>query len=232
MQAKALEIASHVTHPVTVAALALVFAATAFGLAMKARKTRLAWLLAAAIITLGLGPLAASTYLQSRGVYRIRVVVNGLDGQPVDNAEVTASIGGEVKKAAGSWELEVPVQTRPADGKITVYASVKDSYLAGHTDYALTDEFYPTVPVRLDHLPSVSLRGMVTDEAGRSVPGARVSIPGNPEIVITDEAGNFSIPAHAAYGQRVVVHAEKNGLIADRAFPAGVSQAELKLHKP
>ncbi len=228
----ALEVASHVTHPVTVAAIALVLAASAFGLAMKARKTRIAWLLGSALIVLGLAPLIASTYLESRGVYRINVLVVGLDGQPVDDAEVSALPPGQIKKAAGTWELDVSPQTRPADGRISIYASVKDAYLAGSTNYTLQDEFNPTVKVLLQNLPPVPLRGIVKDMEGRSAPGVRVSIPGYAEVAVTDAGGNFSVPSHKAYGQQVTVHAEKNGLIADRSFPAGVDGAELRLHRP
>src|ERR1022692_1082778 len=94
MQEEALRLASHITHPVTVAAFALVFAAFALGAALKNKKPRLAVILAIAIVVLGLAPLAASTFLQSRGVYRVRVIVLGLDKQPVHDAEVT-SMGGE-----------------------------------------------------------------------------------------------------------------------------------------
>ena len=130
MQEEALKLASHITHPVTVAAFALVFAAFALSASLKAKKPRLAVILAIAIVLLGLAPLAASTFLQSRGVYRVRVIVLGLDKQPVHDAEVT-TMGGEIKKADGSWELEIPPQTRPADGKLSLFASVKDAFLAG-----------------------------------------------------------------------------------------------------
>jgi len=75
MQEQALKIASHITHPATVAAFALVFASSAFALALRAKKPRIAWVLAAGIIALGLAPLAASTFLQSQGLYRVRVTV-------------------------------------------------------------------------------------------------------------------------------------------------------------
>jgi hypothetical protein len=82
VQDQALKIASHITHPVTIAAFALVFAATALALALRAKKPRIAWVLATGIIILGLAPLAASTFLQSRGIYRVRVGCrHGLDAK-------------------------------------------------------------------------------------------------------------------------------------------------------
>jgi hypothetical protein len=55
MQQEAVEIASHITHPVTVAAVGLVLAASALTIAMKAKRTRLAWLLAGILAVLACG---------------------------------------------------------------------------------------------------------------------------------------------------------------------------------
>jgi hypothetical protein len=123
MQEQALKIASHITHPASVAAFALVFAAAAFALALRSKKPRIAWSLAIGIIILGLAPLAASTLLQSRGVYRVRVVVLGRDRLPVDDAHVTSSIGGEPKRVENGWEFDIPPQSRPADGELKLFAS-------------------------------------------------------------------------------------------------------------
>lgn len=228
MQEEALKLASHITHPVTVAAFALVFAAFALRAALKAKRPLLAVILAIAIVVLGLAPLAASTFLQSRGVYRVRVVVLGLDKQPVPDAEVTSI--GEIKKAHGSWELEVPPQTRPADGKLSLFASVKDAFLAGSSTLVLAGDYYPTATIQLAPLPEVIFRGIVKDELGRSVAGAHVSISGYQDIATTNEMGNFELPAHAADGEMVSVHAEKGNLVANLSVPAG-APAELVLRK-
>jgi hypothetical protein len=229
MQEEALKLASHITHPVTVAAFALVFAAFALGMALKAKRPRLAVILAIAIVVLGLAPLAASTFLQSRGVYRVRVIVLGLDKQPAHDAEVT-SMGGEIKKADGSWELEVPPQTRPADGKLALFASVKNAFLAGNSTLVLADDYYPTATIQLAPLPEVIFRGIVKDALGKSVAGAHVSISGYQDIATTNEMGNFELPAHAGEGQMVSVHAEKGNLVEDLSVPAGAT-AELVLRK-
>ena len=230
MQEKALEIASHITHPVTVAAFALVFAAFSFALSIKAKKPRIAWLLAIAIMILGLAPLLASTFLESQGIYRVHIVVVGPDEQPLNDAEITTSIGGEIKKASGGWELDIPPQVRPADRKVTIYA-VKDGFVPGSSTLFLVDDFYPPARVPLKALPEVMIRGIVTDPSGRSVAGARVSIPGY-DTVISDEAGNFALHAHAPYGKMVTVHAEKGKLLANLPEPAGYTQINVKLHAP
>jgi hypothetical protein len=65
---KALEIASSITHPVTVAVVAAVLAAYLCTVAIKKRRSRIIWFLAAVVLILGLAPLISSTYLQSWGV--------------------------------------------------------------------------------------------------------------------------------------------------------------------
>jgi len=49
-----------------VAAFAMVFAAMALLLALKAKKPRIAWLLTAALLVLGISPLVSATFLASR----------------------------------------------------------------------------------------------------------------------------------------------------------------------
>jgi hypothetical protein len=232
MQEKALEMASRITHPVTVAAFALVFAAFAFGLALKARKPRIAYVLALAIVLLGLAPLLASTFLQSKGVYRIRVVVLGLDSQPVQDAELLTSIGTQIKRAEGNSELELTPQTLPPDRKLTVFASKRDAFLAGSATLTLSDNYYQTLSIPLKPLPHMTVRGIVTDAYGRSQAGVRVTVPGYSNVAVTDASGNFELPAHAPYGQVVRVHAEKGSYLADMSTPAGNGQIELRLHLP
>jgi hypothetical protein len=231
MQEEALKLASHITHPVTVAAFALVFAATAFGLALKSKKPRIAWLMAAAIIVLGLAPLATSTFLQSRGVYRVRVIVLGPDRQPVSDADVTSSVGGEVKKGNGSWELDIPPQTRPADGRVRLFASITDAFLTGKGTLILADDYYPTVSIEMTSDTSATVRGVVVDEKRRSVAGAHVSILGYEEEAVTKETGNFVLSAHVAEGQMVEIRAQKGDLVADVSVPAGRVPIELILRR-
>jgi hypothetical protein len=232
MQEKALEIASHITHPVTIAAFALVFAAGAFGLALRAKKPRIAWILAAGIIVLGLAPLAASTFLQSRGVYRVRVVVLGPDQSPVEDAHVSSSTGGEPKKVESGWEFDIPPQTRPADGKVILFASVKNSFLSGRSTLVLAQDYYPTTTIQLASDTSAMLRGVVVDEHRKSIAGATVSIAGYTDVTTTDNMGNFVLPAHAAEGQIVQVRAQKDQLVGSVSVPAGRLPVELVVKRP
>ena len=131
MWEKALEIASHINHPEAVAAFSAVLAAITLGLSLRAKKPRIAAVLATGIIVLGAAPLASSVFLQSRGIYRVRVVVLGLDKFPVDDAQVISSNGGEQKKIEGGCEFDILPQLRPADGKLKLFASEKNAFLAG-----------------------------------------------------------------------------------------------------
>jgi hypothetical protein len=224
MWEKALEFASHITHPGTIALFAAVLAAYLFSIAIKKRQSRISWLLAIVVLILGLSPLLSSTYLQSRGLYVVRVFVLGVDKQPVDDARVTSSNGGEAKKIGGGWEFDIPPQSRPADGKLKLFASEKNAFLGGSSTLILDKDYFPAVEIRLEHDTSAVVRGTVLDDRGRSVAGARVSIAGYPDVAVTNAEGNFfDLPAHAADGQMVQVRAEKDRLVGTLSVPAGTS---------
>jgi hypothetical protein len=221
MQEQALRIASHIPHHGLMAALALILAAIAFALAHRTKRPLPAWILAAGIIVLGLAPFAASTFLQSRGVYHVQVVVLEPDQSPVDIAQVKSSNGGEVKMVEGGWELDISPQTRPADGRVTLLASVKDEFLKGSSTLVLAQDYYPNATIQMVADTSAIVRGVVVDEHLGAVAGATVSIAHYPDVAVTDKMGNFVIPAHAGKGQMVEVRAQKDQLTGRLAAPAG-----------
>jgi hypothetical protein len=221
MEEQALKIASHIGHPVTVAAFALVIAASVFALVLRAKRPLMAWIVAAGIIVLGVAPFAASAFLQSRGVYHVQVVVVGPDRSPVEIAQVKSSNGGELKMVEGGWELDIPPQTRPVDGKVTLFASVKDEFQKGRSTLVLAQDYYPTATIQLVADTSAMVRGVVVDEDLRAVAGATVSIAGYSDVAVTDRKGNFVLPAHAGKGQMVEVRAQKDQLTGRLSAPAG-----------
>jgi len=221
MEEQALKIASHIGHPVTVAAFALVIAASVFALVLRAKRPLMAWIVAAGIIVLGVAPFAASVFLQSRGVYHIQVVVVGPDQSPVEIAQVKSSNGGELKMVEGGWELDIPPQTRPVDGKVTLFASVKDEFQKGRSTLVLAQDYYPTATIQLVAETSAMVRGVVVDEGLRAVAGATVSITGYSDVAVTDRKGNFVLPVHAGKGQMVEVRAQKDQLTGRLSAPAG-----------
>jgi hypothetical protein len=87
------------------------------------------------------------------------------------------------------------------------------------------------VTVRLVANTSAKVRGVVLDDAGKALEGVRVSVVGHEEeAVTTGPGGQFVLPAHAADGQQVQLHAEKDGYEAVSQFqPAGAFPATLIL---
>ena len=55
--------------------------------------------------------------LASRGVYRVRIIVLDPNKQPVNDAHVSSSTGGELKKVSENWEFDLAPEAKPADGK-------------------------------------------------------------------------------------------------------------------
>jgi hypothetical protein len=221
MQEQALKLAGHIGHPVAVAVVALVIAASVFGLLLRARKSVLAFVAATAIIILGVAPYVASAFLQSRNVYHVQVVLLRPDESPVDIAQVKSSNGGTLTMVAGGWQLDIPPQTRPADGKITLSASVKDEFLHGSSTLDLAQDYYPTATIQLVAETSAMLRGVVVNEDLGAISGATVSIDGYPDVAMTDQKGNFVLPAHAGKGQMVEVQAKKGQLTGHLSARAG-----------
>lgn len=144
-------------------------------------------------------------------IYRIRASVINPQGMPVDDAQVWSSLGGEVKKVVGGWELEIPAGRTPTDGKLTIYAAVPSAFLTGRAELLLAREYNPAVTVPLHRDTTARIRGLVVDESGVVVAGARVSIAGHDSVTTTDESGGFLLPANAADGQQILIHVEKAG---------------------
>src|ERR1019366_4215375 len=166
-------------------------------------------------------PFAASAYLQSRDVYHVQVVVVRPDQSPADIAQVKSSNNGALKMVAGGWELDIPAQNRPVDGKVTLSASVKDEFLKGKSTLVLAQDYYPTATIQLVADTSAMVRGVVVNEDLGAIAGATVSIAGYPEVAVTDQKGDFVLPAHAGKGQMVEVHAQKDQLTGPLSAPAG-----------
>jgi predicted ribosome-associated RNA-binding protein Tma20 len=217
-----LKIAGHIARPLTVAAIALVISASVFGLLFFwKKKPLLAAIAAVGIISLGVAPFVASSFLRSRGVYHVQVFVVRPDQSPVDIAQVKASNGGDLKMVEGGWELDITPQTRPADSKLTFSASVKDEFLKGGSTLILAQDYYPTATIQLVAETSAKVRGVVVDEDLRAVAGATVSIDGLSQVAVTDQKGNFALAAHAGNGQTVEIQAKKDQLVGHLSAPAG-----------
>lgn len=177
--------------------------------------------LSVAIAIVGISPLAARVFVQTRQVYHVRVTVLGSDHLPVSDADVTSSCGGEPKAVKGGWEFDIPPQAKPSDDQLTLFASESSSFLSGQANLALTDDYFPAVTIQLVPDKSAWVRGTVVDERGRAVAGADVSVSGYQDLSVTDNMGNFTLSAHAADGQIVTVRAQKGRRSGSLSVPAG-----------
>lgn len=163
-------------------------------------------------------------------LYRVRATVIDPQGMPVDDARVWSSLGGEAKKVAGGWQFDIPGGQKPMDGKLTVFAAVPSAFLKGRAELQLARDYNLAVTVPLQRDTAAKVRGLVVDESGRAVAGARVTIAGHDAVARTDEAGWFVLPANAADGQQVLLHVEKEGYKAlEQWHPAGDAPAHLPL---
>lgn len=172
--------------------------------------------------------------IESADVTRLRVLLLGPAGSPVEDAKVWTSVGGEPKQVAGGWEFDIPFSQLPADRKVTVHATKESAFLSGSEEVRLGNELSPSVTVRLAADASATVRGMVLDESGNALEGVRVNVVGHAgEATTTGPGGEFVLPAHAADGQQVQLHAEKAGHEAVTQFhPAGDFPATLTLETP
>ncbi len=222
LQIRALEAAGQVNNQW---AYLTAFAVLATFLAWKVHRTKpgLTWFLVVVATLLGLAAILAQLFPQIRGIYRVQITVVSPGGQQVNDAKVTSTIDGTKKKAEDTWQLDIAPQVRPADRKVTVYAQRPDAYQAGNTTFEFGNDYTPSVTIHLAALAPVTMRGTVRDDHGKSVSQARVSVSGYHNVAVTDDMGNFELPAHAAEGQLVALHAEKEELVADVTVPAGTN---------
>ncbi len=165
--------------------------------------------------------------------YRVRVMVLDTHQTPTSDVKVWSSIGGEPMKVEGGWLFVIAKDTKPIDGKLTFYASKDAAFLKGQTPLRLADDHNPSVTVQLENPRTANVIGIVEDDTQTAIAGATVSVIGyDAEAQVTKGSGNFSLPAHAADGQQVQVHAEKaNYHSANSWCPAGDTPCTILLQR-
>lgn len=167
-------------------------------------------------------------------IYRVRVTLIGPEKRPIDDADMWSTYGGEKMRVEGGLIFQIPAASIPKDGKLTLYASKDNAFLRGQGELQLGNEPNPVVIIEMTrHTTGVVVRGTVVDEVNNAVEGVRVSVSGHEsEAVVTKANGGFVLPAHAAVGQQVLLHAEKAGYKAVNQYhPAGDEPATIVLEK-
>lgn len=190
----------------------------------------------AAVMTSVVALLAAFIGLRGpstvTGIYRVRATVLDPSGRPVDEARVWSSMPAEPQRVAGGWEFNIPIETRPADGRLTIFATRDSAHLSGEAEVQLGNDRNPTVSIALKRDESASVSGMVQDAEGKALADVRVSVIGIQDHILTDAGGNFVLDIGAAEGEMVQVHAEKSGYAAlTQSHLAGAEPAVLVLDK-
>src|SRR5579859_7840698 len=213
---KLFEIAGKVSSAWSLAAFAII-ALVLLASKMKGRKVpAVAWWVVTAIVVIALAPIVAPAYLNSYGIYRVRVVVLDERKIPTNDAKVTCSVGGEVKKVEGGWECDIPSKTKPVDGKMQAYARIDEAFLTGNSELELKDDYSPVATIQLVPDTSALVLGIVTDDNNQPVEGARVGVVGyDSEGTVTKTGGGFSLSAHKAKGQQVQIFVFKEGYAAN-----------------
>jgi hypothetical protein len=206
---KIFEIASHITDPVT----ATVFAATFFGIALvmviRWKNQRIVILVAVCLFLVGLAPLAAVTFLSSKGVYHVRLVVIAPNNQLISDAEIKTSVGGEIKRTESGWEIDIPPQTKPADGEVRIYANVPSSFLKGQATAKLDRYYFQSIELHVSNFEFAKIHGQVLDETQHSVANADVTLPACSQSVKSDTHGLFEFDLCVPQGQMVTIRAQK-----------------------
>jgi hypothetical protein len=224
---KALEIASRLTHPYSIVAFGVVLLCSlGWGFLRAGRansRTAQGVLSIAGLMTVCLlAPVIASTLQAVKGIYHIRVVALGLNGQPVSDAKLTPPPGGELKRNESGWEFDLPQQSKPADNKLAFYSTAEDGALIGRESVVLTESFFPPpVIVQLKNAPYAAVSGNVVDQSDKSIQGASVSVEGLPNVAVTDGHGYFALPTTAHEGQSVRLRAEKGRRVTESYAIAG-----------
>jgi hypothetical protein len=213
-------------------AISALLAIVGFLLRKRGKKTGFAltavFVIALLIAILGLAPIVAPYYIMSRSIYRVRAIVLDVQKLPVDDANVTSSMGGEPKRVAGGWEFDIPAAAKPDDGKLTIYASLPSAFLTGRVEVRLAADFNPLATVQLARDTSARVRGVVVARSGHPVSGAKIGVVGYAsEAVITPANGDFNLVAHAAEGQQTELVVQKAGFLPTRKWcQAGEDHAQ------
>jgi hypothetical protein len=144
-------------------------------------------------------------------IYAVRVQVLDPEDRPVGGATISTSVGNEPQQLQnGWWEIEIPAEKVPADGKISLWAEHPE-WGAKRVDLRLGKHPNLRAEIRLME-PQTWLRGRVIDGNDRALPGVRVSRKdGIPGQAVTDAQGRFALKLSEMPGKRVRVQAEHTG---------------------
>jgi len=127
------------------------------------------------------------------------------------DAKVETSVKSIINGSGHLWNIEIQSSNLPSDRKVRVSAENKDAFLQGQKEVTLGEEPNPSVTLVMTRDRSARAFGRVIDKEQTPIAGALVYVIGHEnEVVYTGDKGQFELPAHAAYGETIHVHVEKN----------------------
>jgi hypothetical protein len=233
MLSKLFDAAIRVSNPWSLTALGIACVCLVVYLLVTKRFGKMARIVGIVAIVAIVVLVITSIYHSKIDIYRVRITVVGQQGTPVEDAKVWSSLGGEPKKVEGGWEFDIPAVLRPLDGRLTVWASVDTAYLYGSTELQLDTDYSPAGRIQLGRDQTARVRGLIIDRSNHAIPSAHVSVAGyESDTVVTDNGGNFELPAHAARDQKVLLHVEAKGYAGVTQWhPAGDEPATIILDR-
>ena len=166
-------------------------------------------------------------------LYRVRLLLVDDQGSTVDEAEISSSLGGESMTVKAGGLYVIPAATVPQDRWLTIIAEKRSAFIKGSARTQLTTDANPSLTITLEENKTASISGIVLNEAGGVVKGAKVSVAGYPgEEVVTDSSGNFSLRAHAAKNKMIRLHVSADGFESINGwYMAGDGPHELRLRR-
>jgi len=153
----------------TIAAFAI---AIVYYLVLKGKQKN--WIMFTAIIVIliiGLAPIFLDSFFKNAKVYRLRITVLGINGTPIEDSKVWSTIGGEPKKVPGGWEIDVMPQMISTEKKVTLFASVDNSFLSGNKEVQLNDDYNPNEIIQLKRDTSSKIGGKVANSKNEGLAG-------------------------------------------------------------
>jgi hypothetical protein len=212
----------------TLAAFAIAAILSVYNIAAKGARRNL-WIAVGGICLIALVPMFIDG--GSPTIYRLHVTTVDAAGVPIEGATVRTTTTNSASTASdGSCELTIAKGTLNQTGKVTVFAD-KAPYLHGSIDVTLGSDPNPSLTIPLQKAKGAAVAGIVKDDAGNAVSGARIGIPGS-KATTSDNDGNFRLDTQAPAGEEVELHAEKSGYIPiDQRHPAGGEPATLVLRR-
>ncbi len=230
--AKAVEVASKVTNPVALVAIAIIAAIVFVTAKRAAPKVAWAFLIFAVVVVFAFGTIRL---VIPPPKYQIRVRIEDPEGHLMKLQSGVDLTGAphEMSPREGNaeWLFQVFPQDLPPDKKVTISVNVPDQSLSGSEEITLTNRSV-SATLRLEKPRLAEIAGTVINRVtGAALSGATIYVVGQSgEVQVTDRTGGFRLSAHAPAEQLVTLHTECKGFRPDhQTYTAGRTDVTVSL---